>query len=241
MSPQIKSIFLPKNTRMPNKEIKIYAPGPHNTIVNQRGEIITPPDNWAFLPAGDAGVTRKVTSKGNCWRIQKKKGRRTISLGIWAPAETIQQATAEMAATRNTDSYKKRQEYAAQRREKQQVAYEQEFHQAVKEFLNFHPQHKELETKMARAITAHAIPVGSGTVARTSMIPLEERAARAVIAWMRHQTTAYDHLNIQRIKGERRRVRRLLAEQSVSLLEKYRTGLSVDEKCPLKKALKREK
>lgn len=223
---------------MPNKEIKIYAPGPHNTIVNHKGEIITPPDNWAFLPAGDAGVTRKVTSKGNCWRIQKKKGRRTISLGIWAPAETIQQAIAEMAATRKTDSYKKRQEYAAQRREKQQAAYEQEFHKAVKEFLNFHPQHKELETKMAVAITSHAIPVGSGTVARTSMIPLEERAARAVIAWMRHQTTAYDHLNIQRIKGERRRVRRLLAEQSVSLLEKYRAGLSVDEKCPLKKALR---
>jgi hypothetical protein len=69
------------------------------------------------------------------------------------------------------------------------------------------------------------------------MIPLEERAARAVIAWMRHNTTAYDQLQIKRIKGERRRIRRLLAEHSVTLLRKYRQGLEIDANCPLQKAL----
>ncbi|MEZ6128720.1 MAG: DUF2293 domain-containing protein [Planctomycetaceae bacterium] len=49
---------------------------------------------------------------------------------------------------------------------------------------------------MATAITAHATPVGSGTVARTQRIPVEQRAESAVIAWMRHQTTAYDHMKI---------------------------------------------
>lgn len=59
-----------------------------------------------------------------------------------------------------------------------------------------------------RCRDGHAVPVGSGTVARTQLIPLEQRAEAAVIAWMRHQTTAYDRMSIARIKGERREVRR---------------------------------
>ena len=39
-------------------------------------------------------------------------------------------------------------------------------------------------------------------------------AEAAVIAWMRHRTTAYDHTPIPRIKGKRREVRRMLAAQS---------------------------
>ena len=91
---------------------------------------------------------------------------------------------------------------------------------------------------MARAVTRHAIPIGSGTVARTSMISIEERASRAVIAWMRHQTTLYDHLSIKRIKGERRRVRKLLADQSSKILANYRKGIPAPTNCPLQKALR---
>ena len=36
----------------------------------------------------------------------------------------------------------------------------------------------------------------------------------AVIVWMRHRTTAYDNMAIPRVKGKRREVRRLLAQQS---------------------------
>jgi hypothetical protein len=79
--------------------------------------------------------------------------------------------------------------------------------------------------------------VGSGTVARTTMIPLEERAAKAVIAWMRHRTTAYDSMPIARIKGERRQVRRMLAQRSVELLRAYREGEEIGLDCPLQKAL----
>lgn len=223
---------------MTKNDTHVFAPGPHNTIVNSHGEIVTPPEDWEFLPAGDAGVTRKVTSKGQFWRIQKKKGRRTISLGIWAPANTIKQAKEEMVATRETQDYKKRQEYAAQRRNNKQVEYKEKFCKAVEDFLNFHHTHEDIQKSIAEAVTEHAIPIGSGTVARTSMIPLEERAARAIIAWMRHQTTAYDNLQIRRIKGERRRVRRMLAEQSVAVLQKYREGKPLDENCPLRRALK---
>ena len=89
------------------------------------------------------------------------------------------------------------------------------------------------------SVTDQSVPVGSGTVARTERIPVEKRAEAAVIAWMRHQTTAYDHMQIARIRGERRNVRRELAAQSRKLLEKYRNGEPVDpETCPLAKALK---
>lgn len=91
---------------------------------------------------------------------------------------------------------------------------------------------------LASEIAAHATPVGSGTVARTTRIPLELRAEAAAIAWLRHQTTTYDDMHIPRVKGMRREVRRMLAERSRMLLERYRRGESVDPRhCPLRNAL----
>ncbi len=80
-------------------------------------------------------------------------------------------------------------------------------------FLAFHPRYDHLAIKLADAVTAHATPVGSGTVPRTERIPVEQRAEAAVIAWMRHQTTAYDNMSIARVRGKRREVRRMLAQQ----------------------------
>ena len=75
-------------------------------------------------------------------------------------------------------------------------------------------------------------------MARTGRIPLEARAEAAVIAWMRHRTTAYDRMAIPRVRGKRREVRRLLAQQSKVLLDAYRTGREVDASaCPLQGAL----
>lgn len=220
------------------KNQRIVSPGPKGKITNEYGEIETPPTDWSFLPAGDAGITRKVTSKGNFWRVQFKKGRRIVSKGIWAPSTTILWAQQEVENTRGTAAYAKKQEQAKILRQKKQDNYAIEFTEAVKTFLNFDAVYTELQDKMASAITAHAIPIGSGTVARTSMIPIEQRAAKAVIAWMRHQTTGYDNLKIPHIKGERRAVRRMLAEQSSKLLRKYRKGVPIDLNCPLQKSLK---
>jgi hypothetical protein len=91
--------------------------------------------------------------------------------------------------------------------------------------------------ELARRVAEHATPVGSGTVARTERIPVAQRAEAAVIAWMRHQTTAYDHMHIARIKGKRREVRRMLAEGSRALLESYRRGRDTAPDCPLARAL----
>ncbi len=171
-------------------EIRIVKPGLNESLIDENGQKVVPPDDWAFLPAGDAAVTRKVTSKVPVWKVQVKIGRRIISKGIWASSEIIEQAKEELETLRSTDSYKKKLEQGRQRRNRIQEEYEKEFFLEICSFLNFAPIYKDLERKLAEVVTAHAIPVGSGTVARTSTIPVEERASRAVIAWMRHQTTA---------------------------------------------------
>ena len=221
-----------------NTQNKIVTPGPKNTLIDENGVKIVPPADWDFLPAGDAGITRKVTAKGLFWRVQVKKGRRLISKGVWAPAETIELARKTVTALRSTDEYARKITKDRERREKKQAQYSEEFHLEVRMYLSFAPQYLEFEGKMATAVTDHAIPVGSGTVARTSLIPIEERAAKAVIAWMRHQTTAYDSMKIARIKGKRREMRRMLAQRSVRLLEKYRNGEEPAPDCPLLSFLK---
>lgn len=208
-----------------------------DALIGENGEKLTPPVGWSFLPAGDAGVTRKVTAKGVFWRVQAQMGRRIISKGRWAPEETISLAKQEVEAVRSTEAYKKKLEVERLRRGKKQAEYEREFCLEVRSFLAFAPRYQALEQEMAKEITAHAVPVGSGTVARTAMIPVAERAAKAVIAWMRHQTTAYESMRIPRVKGKRREIRRMLASRSVELLNVYRVGLEVAPNCPLIKAL----
>jgi len=55
---------------------------------------------------------------------------------------------------------------------------------------------------------------------------------------MRHQTTGYDNMVIPRVKGQRREVRRMLAQRSVQLLARYRRGEAIDPAtCPLWRAV----
>ena len=220
-------------------ETRIVSPGPTpNTVRTESGAVLQIPQGWALLSPGDAGVTRRVKARGPSWTVKEKKGRRTFSKGVWAPADHIATVQAEFAALRSTDAYKKKQASAAKRRDKKQAAYVEDFTAAILAFLNFDDSYSKLADQLAQAVSAHATPVGSGTVARTERIPIERRAASAVIAWMRHQTTAYDHMKIPRVKGKRREVRRMLAAESNRVLSNYRKGLEVDlEKCPLAKAL----
>jgi hypothetical protein len=178
-----------------------------------------------------------VKEAGDHWVVQEKKGRKTFSRGVWAPAATIDRIRAELEAERSTASYAKRKQTDARRRNQAQAEYVEDFFGAVVAFLAFHPNHAELADRLARAVTDHATPVGSGTVARTKRIPVEQRAEAAVIAWMRHQTTGYDGMVIPRVKGNQREVRRMLARRSQELLARYRRGEPVPEGCPLRKAL----
>jgi hypothetical protein len=215
-----------------------YTPGPTpNTVRAADGEVLTVPEDWILLPPGDAALTRRVKAEGDYWVVAEQKGRRVFSRGMWAPSATISRIRADLEAERSTGGFAKKKVADARRREKAQAGYVEDFRRAVVAFLAFDPKYADLAHHLACAVTEHATPVGSGTVARTQRIPVEERAEAAVIAWMRHRTTGYDGMAIPRVKGQRREVRRMLAGRSRELLQRYRQGEPVGDDCPLRRAL----
>ncbi len=221
-----------------NNDASTFTPGPTpNTVRTPDGKVLTAPEGWILLPPGDAALTRRVKAAGDHWVVAEKKGRKVFSRGVWASAATIERIRAGLEAERSTEGFAKKKEADARRRDKAQAEYVEDFLGAVVTFLAFHPNHTHLADLLAKAVTDHATPVGSGTVARTKRIPVEQRAEAAVIAWMRHQTTGYDGMVIARVKGNRREVRRMLARRSQELLGRYRRGESAPDGCPLKMAL----
>ena len=221
-----------------NETLEVW-PGPRpKTVIADGGMILEIPAGWILLPPGDAGLTRRVKAAGPTWTMREKKGRRIMSRGVWAPAAHIEQARADLVEERSTDAYAAKQRSAAKRREKVQAEYTEDFHGAVLAYLNFPPMHAELAERVARAVTVHATPVGSGTVARTKRIPLADRAAAAVLAWMRHKTSDYDNMKISRFGDDRREVRREIAQISKFLLGRYRQGeVIAEDVCLLRAAL----
>lgn len=215
----------------------LVRPGPRpRTVLSSSGDLLNIPAGWELLPPGDAAITRQVKA-GPHWAVQEQKGKRTFSRGIWAPAATIAAARQRLEDMRNSPSYLLQRESQKKRRDRQQSDYVEDFRQAILDFLRFAPRYHDLAAQLAEAVSSHATPIGSGTVARTTRIPIERRAEAAVIAWMRHQTTAYDRMVIPRIKGKRREARRFLAARSRELLETYRRGLQAPDACPLQNAL----
>jgi hypothetical protein len=196
------------------------------------------PDGWELLRPGDAALSRRIKKDGPSWTMIEMRGRKRFSRGIWAPADRIAALRAARIVERDDPSYQVKLEAGRARRAKEQVAYAREFEAVVAAYLDFDRRHRALAGLMAKAIADHAVPVGSGTVARTQRIPIEQRAEAATIAWMRHQTTAYDEMAIPREKGKRREVRRMLAKKSKQLLDRYRrTGDVRVGECPLRRAL----
>jgi hypothetical protein len=220
---------------------RVVCPGPNSRCVRTAdGQVLTVPPDWILVPPGDAGLTRRVKAAGPTWTVQEKVGRRTFSRGVWAAGDAVERVRRELDAERATPQYARKREAASRRRDNEQAEYVGTFRQAVLDYLNFNTRFAALADQLAGAVTDHATPVGSGTVARTERIPVEQRAEAAVIAWMRHRTTAYDHMAIPRVKGKRREVRRMLATRSKALLDAYRTGQGVNrEMCPLQQALSR--
>jgi len=211
-----------------------FFPGPHpDTVRTSSGRVLDVPPGWILVPPGDPGLTRRVKAAGDHWLVQEKVGRKLFSRGVWAARETVERLRNDLAAERSTATYARRRETDTKRREAKQADYVEDFATAVVRFLAFHARHAGIAEQLARAVAAHATPVGSGTVARTQRIPIERRAEAAVIAWLRHQTTGYDSMKIARVKGKRREVRRMLAERSRELLGAYRRGESVAATCPL--------
>ena len=223
---------------MPDQTRTVSPGSTERKVRTADGVELQVPVGWVLLPPGDAGWTRRVKAGGPTWTVKEKKGRRTFSKGVWAPRERVEETKRILDAERSTDAYAKRKQRDQERREEKQAVYVEDFYGAVLKFLDFDHRFEAEAQRMAQVVTDHATPVGSGTVARTERIPIERRAESAVIAWLRHQTTAYDHMKIPRVKGKRREVRRMLAEESRRLLSRYRRGDGVEgDDCPLRKAL----
>ena len=223
---------------MPDKIREVTPARVPRTVIPSDGVTLTPPADWTLSMPGDAALSRRVKKEGAYWVVKEKRGRKVFSRGIWAPQERIERLKRELEVEREDPKYSQKLEAGRTPRAKEQVNYAAEFEANVLQFLRFSEPHIALARRLAKAISDHAVPVGSGTVARTSRIPVERRAEAATIAWLRHQTTGYDDMTIPRVKGMRREVRRMLAERSRKLLRRYRDEYSSgDEKCPLQVAL----
>ena len=207
-------------------------------LKDKTGKVYSVPAGWQNLPSGDASITRKLKSLGPSWTVQEKKGRKSFSHGVWAAKEHIEAAKSLVEAQRADPKHQKKLAQAKVRREEKEVVFSTDFQQEIIKFLNFDKKYQALVEQLAVLVKEHAVPVGSGTVARSSSVTLDDKAALAVMAWMRHQTSAYDSTSVPRIKGARRELRRKIARQSERILAKYRSGVEVDFiLCPLYKAL----
>ena len=225
---------------MPTETRSFLITNSDERLKDKMGQVFSVPTGWENLPAGDASVTRKVKSLGPTWTVQEKKGRKAFSHGVWAAKEQIEEAITVVEAQRADPKHQKKLAQVKVRREEKETVFGEDFQQAIIQFLNFDQKYHLLVEQLSTLVKEHAVPVGSGTVARSSSVTLEDKAALAVMAWMRHQTSAYDSTSVARVKGARRELRRQIARQSERILAKYRSGDNVDfEVCPLYRALHR--
>lgn len=72
---------------------------------------------------------------------------------------------------------------------------------AIVAFLDFEPQHDRLARQIAQEAGARAAVIGSGRVGRTRTIPIDERAALAARAYIRHRYTTYEE-SLDQLWGE---------------------------------------
>lgn len=222
---------------MSQEKLEVRPSQKPREVLTADGTVLKVPDDWDLLLPGDAALSRRIKKDGPTWTMYEMKGRKKFSRGIWAPADRINLLERQLKKEREDPAYEKKLEAGRMRRARAQDAYAKEFETALVGFLDFADGYQSLAEKMAKVVAAHAVPVGSGTVARTKRIPIERRAEAAVIAWMRHQTTAYDDMVIPRQKGARREVRRMLAKRSRALLDRYRKENNRIASCPLMMAL----
>jgi len=148
------------------------------------------PHGWAFLPAGDAFTTRTVKAMGPHWLEVKAAKGYTRKLGIWAPEENIDAA---IKLAQETQKQRETKRIASrEQREKQEAKYRNQFAEAVYTYLDFTPRYRKLARKISQETAERATVVGSERVGRTKKLTLEDKAALAVRAYIRHNYTKYD-------------------------------------------------
>lgn len=145
-----------------------------------------------MLPAGDAFLTRQVKAADDYWVLFRPKGRgqHRRQLGLLAPIEAI--AAARAAAVVTASRRETQRETSSRQRERAEAAYRAEFEGVVLRWLAFAPEHQVIADEIARCAADRAAVVGSGRVGRAQLLSLDERAALAARAFIRHRHTDYE-------------------------------------------------
>jgi hypothetical protein len=131
-----------------------------------------------------------VKEMGLYWIAVKAARNYTRKLGIWAPEQNIK-AALELAQESVTKRQSKR-IVSRQQREKGEAKYREAFNEAVFNYLDFTPRHRKLARQIAQGTAEQATVVGSERVGRTKKLTLEEKAALAARAYIRHHHTGYE-------------------------------------------------
>jgi hypothetical protein len=148
-------------------------------------------DHLAFLPAGDAALTRRARKHSTLSAVVLKWSRarkRYERQGLLVEEEGLSQAEQECLA--DSEARARRREREAARRAELDQQYVEQFERRVRELFPGCPEGKEM------LIAQHACLKYSGRVGRTEAAKrLDEEAVRlAVVAHIRHAETGYDEL-----------------------------------------------
>lgn len=149
---------------------------------------------WELLESGDALLTRRVKGRGKYWEYfhELKTKAYNKKLGIFAPANIIEEEHRKISYERRTKEYEQRLQRSRKSRENKEAKYSKEFAEACFQFLDFVPEYEDLAWQIARGAASVASDVGSGRVGRTAKLSLEKKAQLAVRAFIRHNFTNYD-------------------------------------------------
>ena len=148
-------------------------------------------DHLAYLPAGDAALTRRARKYSTLaavvlkWSKSRKRYERQ---GILIEEAALEKAEEECLA--DADLRSRRREREAEKRVETDRRYIEHFAARIREVFPACPPEREQE------IAEHACRKYSGRVGRTAAAKdFDEKAIRlAVIAHIRHRETNYDHL-----------------------------------------------
>lgn len=174
-------------------------------------------DHLAFLPSGDAALTRRARKHTTLsalvlkWSRARKRYERQ---GILVEEAALEKAEAECLA--DEAARQLRRERQAERREELDIQYLEAFAKRIRELFPHCPPDEE------NTIAEHACVKYSGRVGRSAAgKSLDEAAVQlAVIAHLRHTRTDYDQLLAT--GQERSEARRRIQPQIKALLEAWR-------------------
>jgi hypothetical protein len=150
------------------------------------------PEDWEFLPAGDAFLTRQVKAAGVYWMAWKPRSRNRPHrrrLGLWAPTEAVTAARRAAAETEQARLLSRRS--GARQRERREDRYREQLRSAIVTYLDFADAHVPLAEQIADEAAGRAAEVGSGRIGRAGTLTLAEKAELAARAHIRHRFTNY--------------------------------------------------